>query len=402
MLSLNNLPLKNLKGNFRRSIVLLLFSTLMAASLFGGTLMILGVNQGLNTVRSRLGADMLVTPEDAKNDFDAQTVLLQAEPGYFYMDAEVLSQVQQIKGVKAASPQLFLASTSSGCCSAKLQIIAFDPESDFTIQPWIGETFGPKKMGVMDIIVGANITVYDDHIIRLYGNDCSIIGQFAPTGSSLDNAVYTTFDTVKILMRASFDLNLNKYTQLDPNGVISAVVVRVKPGENIEEVAESIRKNVPGVSVATSKNMVSGIAAGIGSISNTISLFIGVFWVIGLLMTLLLFGLMIHERKREFASLEAFGADRQILTGIITKEAILIHLTGGIIGIALSFTVLLGFRKVIEQGLDTGLLFPGIGQILILFLITVTSVIGSAGLSAIIAVRQIYHIDSSLVLKEGE
>ena len=67
----------------------------------------------------------MVTPESAKNEFDAQTVLLKTEPGYFYMDASVVDEIRSIEGVEAASPQLFLASAKAGCCSARLQMIAW-------------------------------------------------------------------------------------------------------------------------------------------------------------------------------------------------------------------------------------------------------------------------------------
>lgn len=69
MLTLKNLPWRNLKGYAGRTAALLLFSALMAIAVFGGTMMISGVRNGLNTVQSRLGADIMVTPESAKNEF---------------------------------------------------------------------------------------------------------------------------------------------------------------------------------------------------------------------------------------------------------------------------------------------------------------------------------------------
>ena len=74
MLTLTNLPWRNLKGYAGRTAALLLFAALMAMAVFGGTMMIGGVRNGLDTVKSRLGADIMVTPESAKNEFDAQTV----------------------------------------------------------------------------------------------------------------------------------------------------------------------------------------------------------------------------------------------------------------------------------------------------------------------------------------
>ena len=147
MLSLRNLPLKNLKGYAARTAGMLAFTILMAAAAFGGTMVVGGVSRGLETVRSRLGADILVTPESAKDEFDAQSVLLQAEPGYFYMDRGVMDEIAQIDGIETMSGQLFMASTKAGCCSARVQMIAYDPETDFTITPWIADTFAAGEPG---------------------------------------------------------------------------------------------------------------------------------------------------------------------------------------------------------------------------------------------------------------
>ena len=403
MLSLNKLPLRNLKSHPGRTTAILIFVILMAAATFGGTLIVKGVNSGLETTRSRLGADILVTPADAKNEFDAQTFLIQAEPGYFYMDAGKLDEILTVEGVDKASPQMFLASATASCCSAKLQIIAFDPETDFTIQPWIRDTFGgAQKMGLMDIIVGANVTVYDDYILKLYNNDCHVIGQFAPTGSSLDNAVYTNFETIRVLIRSSFDNNLNKYQPFNTADVISTVMVKVKEGYDTNRVAEEIQKKVSEVSTATATNMVSGIVESLNSITRTVSIFSVIFWSIGLLMTVLLFALLIHERSREFASLRAVGASKNILSRIVSGEALTVNLIGALIGIILSALLIIGFSSLIGQKLGVGFLVPNAGQILPLALLSLASVLLAAVFSALIAVKQVSSIDAALVLKEGE
>ena len=403
MVSLRNIPIKNLKSNPGKTTAILIFTALMAAAVFGGTLIVRGMQQGLANVRTRLGADILVTPADAKNEFDAQTFLIQAEPGYFYMDASVLNEVRAVEGVDKASPQLFLASATASCCSAKLQIIAFDPDTDFTIQPWIRETFGGAlKLGLLDVIVGANVTVYDDYILRLYNNDCRVIGQFAPTGSTLDNAVYTNFETIKVLIDSSFDTKLNKYQSFDTNDVISSVMISLKDGYDAENVAETIESTISGVSTATSKKMVSGIIESLNSISGTVRAFIVIFCLLGTLMTVLLFALMISERRKEFASLSIIGASKRILYRMVAEESAYVNLTGGLLGIILSAVLVLGFSNLIGQKLEIGFALPDAGQIIIFALFTLGLVMLAAILSALIAAKQVSSPDTGLILKEGE
>lgn len=401
MLSINTLSWKNLKSYSGRSAALILFSFLMALTVFGGSLLVSGIRRGLTVTQNRLGADIIITPADAKNEFDAQTFLLQAEPGYFYMSSSVLDEILAVDDVQQASPQLFLASASSGCCSAKLQIIAFDPESDFTIQPWIRESFGTRKMGLLDIIVGSNVTVPNDYIIRLYNNDCHVVGQFAPTGSTLDNAVYTNFETVRVLTQSSIERGLNKYGDFDMNNVISSVMVRVKPGVSAETAAEHIKEIVPDISAATSQNMVSGISKSLDSISKTVRIFIGIFGVIGFIMTVLIFALMIHERSREFAALRAMGADKGILSNIVISESLIVNIIGGIMGILISLVVMVGFRNLIEMHLGVGFVILSSGKILILAASALILVLMAAALSAWIAIQRINKIDAAQELKEG-
>lgn len=402
MISLKNLPFRNLKGYAGRTASLILFSFLMAVAVFGGTMVIGGVRAGLDTVKARLGADIIVTPESAKNEFDPQTILLQAEPGYFYMDRSKLDEIAKVDGIKRISPQLFMASAKAGCCSSRLQMIAFDPETDFTIQPWIENSNMNGKMGLMDVVVGSNVQASGDNTIKFYDNRCQVIGQFAPTGSTLDDCVYMNFDTVKVLIEASFEKGLNLYEKYDPDEVVSAVMIQVEPGADVEVVAQEIRDKVDAVNVATSGSMVSGIAESLSKTSRNITVFAGIFWVIGMVMTILLFTLMIIERRREFASLMAMGADRKILSGIVIREAMTVNLIGGLAGILLSGVVIIMFRNLIGQMLGVGFVLPAPGIICLLAVVTLLSAILVAGISSWIGVRKTVKMDASLVLKEGE
>ena len=83
MYSLARLPWMNLRGYPVRTGTLMLFSALMTMVMFGGTMLVSGIDRGLRTVESRLGADIMVTPEQADADFDAQTFLVSTEPSYF-------------------------------------------------------------------------------------------------------------------------------------------------------------------------------------------------------------------------------------------------------------------------------------------------------------------------------
>ncbi len=402
MLSLRRLPWMNLRGYPVRTGTLVLFSALMTMTIFGGTMLVQGIERGLATVQSRLGADIMVTPADADNDFDAQSFLVHAEASYFYMSASTSEAVAAVDGVQSSSPQLFLASARASCCSGRYQVIAFDPGSDFTVQPWIADSVGQAQLGHMDVIVGANVSVYDTDNFTLFGQRLHVVGQFDPTGSTLDNAVYANFDTAKILIDSSLRKGLNKYTSLDTDDIISSVMVKVAPGRDIDAVAADIERNVPGVSVTTSTRMVSGIAQSLEATSRTVVTLIALVWGVGLLMITLIFVMMIIERKREFASLIVAGAHRGLVSRIILAESLTVNAIGGVVGIVISGVLIASFSGLVRQTIGTGFLVPPITTMALLALASLAAIAVVAVVASWISVRSIRAMDAGSLLKEGE
>ena len=402
MLSLRRLPWMNLRGYPVRTGTLVLFSALMTMTIFGGTMLVQGIERGLATVQSRLGADIMVTPADAGNDFDAQSFLVHAEASYFYMPTSTSEAVAAVDGVQSSSPQLFLASARASCCSGRYQVIAFDPGGDFTVQPWIADSVGQAQLGHMDVIVGANVSVYDTDNFALFGQRLHVVGKFDPTGSTLDNAVYTNFDTAKILIDSSLRKGLNKYTSLDTDDIISSVMVKVAPGRDIDAVAADIERSVPGVSVTTSTRMVSGIAQSLEATSRTVVTLIALVWGVGLLMITLIFVMMIIERKREFASLIVAGAHRGLVSRIILAESLTVNAIGGVAGIVISGVLIASFSGLVRQTIGTGFLVPPISTMALLAVASLAAIAVVALVASWISVRSIRVMDAGSLLKEGE
>ena len=402
MLSLARLPWMNLRGYPVRSGILAFFSMLMAMVMFGGTMIVCGIDRGLGTVESRLGADIMVTPADASSDFDAQAFLVGAEPSYFYMDEGVAGEVAGVDGVGAASPQLFLATARASCCSGRYQVIAFDPATDFTIQPWISDTSGASSLGDMEVVVGANVGVSDPENFSLFGHKLRVVAQFDQTGSTLDNAVYANFDTARILIDSSLKKGLNKYTSLDTDHIISSVMVRVEPGRDVNAVASDIAARVPGVSVATSTTLVSGISRSLDNTSRTVTTLIALVWGVGLVMMTLMFVMMVVERKREFGTLLVVGAHRRLVSRVIALEAVILNAAGGALGILISGVLIVAFSGLVQQTIGIGFLVPSLAVIAALVALVLASMGLVALVSSWIALRCLNMADASALLKEGE
>ena len=209
-------------------------------------------------------------------------------------------------------------------------------------------------------------------------------------------------ETAKRVIDASLRKGLNKYSTLETDRIISSVMVKVKPGYDVEVVASHIEHNVPGVAVATSTKLVNGIAQSLEATSRTVTALIGVAWGVGLLMITLIFVLMIHERRREFATLIAADAHQRMIAGIIVREALAVNGVGGIAGIVVSGALLVSFSGLVGQSLGAGFLVPSLPTMALLALASLASVGLVALISSWIALRFVTTMDASLLLKEGE
>ena len=59
-------------------------------------------------------------------------------------------------------------------------MIAFDPATDFTIQPWLKETHVAKQMGLLDVVIGSTVdwtSAALDDVIRFYDTECHVVNE---------------------------------------------------------------------------------------------------------------------------------------------------------------------------------------------------------------------------------
>ncbi len=182
-------------------------------------------------------------PTSAKSKVNLDDMLLQGTTGYFYMDRAILDQVSAVGGVEKASPQLFLSSLRADCCSASVQVIGIDQATDFTIQPWIAQRY-QKALGERDVVVGSKVNAGIGGKMRLYNERCTVVAQLDSTGTGLDPAVYTSMDTIRLLMSAAEAQGRNLKVHRRSGEVISAVYIKVKDGYSAEAVANDINLHI--------------------------------------------------------------------------------------------------------------------------------------------------------------
>lgn len=399
-MNLNRLVFANLKFNAGRTAGLAFIVAVLSFVLLGGSLVMSSLENGIKSLEARLGADVIVAPMTALSHNDLDEILLEGIPGQFYMDASNLDKVAQIEGVQAASPQYYLATVKAGCCSMPVQIIGFDPQTDFAVQPWIARTYG----GALErgqVVVGCNISGGVGSGIQFYGVGCEIASKLEETGTKLDNAVFARSDTVQDLIAAAIDLGFPPDSHEDASTMISTIQVKVADGYDPEAVAGDINLHVRGLKAVTAKTMTSALADSVAGISRVVRALTAVLWVVAVIVLVATFVVVNRHRAREFAVLRAIGASQSALARVVVKEAAVVSLAGALVGIAAASAIVFAFNGALESALGVPFLMPPASSLVLFCILTfaVALIIGPA--AAAISAKRLSSVDAGQVLREG-
>ena len=399
MKSIHSLPFVNLIKKPARSIALLILSAFLAVSAFGGSLAVMSLRNGIDSLESRLGADVIVVPYEAATQGSYESVILQGNPGAFYMSNSVIGEIsEEIEGIEKLSAQYFLVSAKAGCCSVKVQIIGFDPETDFSVTPWIERSYG-KELSDGDVIVGAMVEVSTGDDIKLFDQKVNVVGQLERTGTELDTAIYCNVNTVKQLMQAAQVKRLVDYNGSDPDKVISSVLIKVRGDYDIDDVTSDINLHVRGIKAIRAKSMISSVSDSLSGVSSAIGVLIAVIWVLSLIIMAIAFSMINNERKKEFAVLRVLGASRGMLSKIVFKEALMLTFAGGVCGILLTLLIGVLFSDSLTSPIGVPFLLPSVGTMAVIGVVTVAATMLAGALTAAISARKVSKQDTGVILR---
>ena len=363
-MNLLQIILKNIKNRPVRSVGLISLASMLSLAVLFGTIIVFALNRGFTSLESRLGADIMVVPYEAATKSSLENIVLQGNAGYFYMNGDVVDQIEALPGVGKITAQYYLASVSASCCSIPVQIIGYDPETDFVITPWITHSNGTAP-GYMDVVVGNDLNAFVGDKMTFYGQEVRVAAKLDKTGTAYDTAVFTTHDTIKTLIEASLSKKLNEYSNINAGNEVSCVLIKTADGYNVDEVLHFVNKATKKTKAVRTREMISGIANSLSGISKITFILIILAWMITLLIMVAAFVVMTNERKKEFAIIRIAGASEKKLTRMILLEGLFMGLCGGIIGAAAGLIIVLPFNGFMAQILGLPFLLPNAARVLL-------------------------------------
>lgn len=385
----SRLVASNITQRPQRNIATIVAFAIIAAMLFSAQYLTSGALQSLDAGMTRMGADILVVPEGY--NAVAQTVILMGEPSSFFFNDSGFEQIAKIPGVSKASPQIFVATLSGqACCSAPVQIIAIDPENDFTVATWLKENPG-VMMGKDDIIVGSMITGDIGSDLLFYGHTFHIVGRLAKTGMmGVDCAVFTRFEDAYVMADESGVKAVKKLTI--PQGMVSAVLVKVDPATPPATVAGRIQAEIPGTKTITPNGLLSSVTGQLAAVTHLLYGSMLAATMISVPLLGFISAMVAHERRREVAIFRALGAKKSYVLRLMLAESFTLSVVGGLFGIAGAAGVLVFFQDFIAFTLKVPFNVP---SPLTIIIIGGTALVISVGIGGIASLYPAFLINRS-------
>ncbi len=397
-MTLFHLALKDISRNAFRSWAVFLSALLVAGLALGTLLITQGAQQSLELALDRLGADIIVVPKGAETK--VESALLMGTPSETWMPESKLAEITKVKGVAQASPQLYLASLKdAACCSvSNMFMVAYDPKTDFTIQPWLEKTIGSGlKMG--ETVGGTFVFVPEgEQNIKLFNYLLTLKANLNPTGTNLDNSLFLTMETARDMSRISKE-RAEEALEV-PEGKVSAVLVKVAEGADPDKVAVQIFRDVPGVEPVVSPKMFGTFRSQMNAALSSMVFVLGLTLVLSLLFIALVFSLATHERRREIGVLRALGATRAAVVRSLLLQAALLTSAGALLGSILAAVAIYLFRDLIVQRAGFPFLFPSLPNLGAFILVGLLVALVGVTLAVLVPAIRVSRQDPAVAMRE--
>ncbi|MGZ4163119.1 MAG: ABC transporter permease [Tumebacillaceae bacterium] len=394
---------RNLWRKPLRSSLLFAGTAITASMLFLSYFFLVSMTHSLTASESRFGADVMVVPKNY--GAVAQQVMISGEISPFYMPASVVDKLKRIPEIERMSPQLYLETYSGSCCqvTGNFPVVAFDPQSDFTLQGYVSEKGKPftdeavmlgSSAGGSNAIYHMKYKAYQERV-TLFDHTFNVAKVLFPTGTGADKTIFMSLKAAQTVRNAGG--NELKY----PPNSVSVVLVKTKPGDE-EFVKREIERTVPEVSAFTGNKLRDTINGKLLPLKLFSYAMIVIVLVMAALQAMTLFSALVNERMREIGMFRAMGAGKGAVYRLLLTEALLASVCGGAVGVFAVATTLDDNEAVITKTFQLPLLFPDVWHSVLIAAgsVLVTAVIGM--LAAAVPIRNILRLHPYDAIREGE
>jgi putative ABC transport system permease protein len=297
----------------------------------------------MGTSLDRLGADLLVVPR--LTVVNLTPALLTVEPTDQTLDAETVTRLASLPAVDVAAPQRHFGLPSADPThGGQEDLIAFDPDRDFTVRPWLAETLD-RALRRGDLIVGGRRPEPVGGTVKLFNRDYTVYGRLALTGvGSFERAYFASFRTTADIAGAAREVSGREFASGLETDRSSAVLVRLKAGATPEQFRFAAAR-MHEVQVVSGNGLSTSVRQALRLVLGGSLVFSGLIPLTTALMVGALYTGLLSERRRELGLLQAVGMRPLQVVRLILAEAALTTGLGGVCGVLLGACGLVLFER---------------------------------------------------------
>ena len=286
------LALDNLGRRPTRACVLALAVALGVGTAFAAIVVRQAVAVSTEVGFGRMGADLLVVPKDAL--VNVSPALLTVEPGPLTLPFSVVEQIARLPGVQTAAPERYYRLATDGSHGHDSELIAFDPQRDFTVLPWVKERSGrPLEPG--DVIAGARRPEQLGSELTLAGHTLSVYGRLALTGvGPFDRSYFASFETAE------------KLAPGEPRDRVSAVLIQLSADARPDQVRFALA-GIKDIKVINGTPPVTSVRQFLSMMLIGVLIFTAFMLLATLLQISVLYSAVLTERRQELGLLLALA-----------------------------------------------------------------------------------------------
>jgi putative ABC transport system permease protein len=168
--------------------------------------------------------------------------------------------------------------------------------------------------------------------IKLYGEkEFKIVGVFSPPSGA----------------RIKMSLAALQQIRTAP-GKCSYILVKLKDGADVDEVAKLIDTAYPGNTINLTRDLIADAQEKIPALNSFLRVLVGLGAFVSVIFVLLSMYTTITERKKEIGILKSLGASKSFIIKVIEGEAFMVGVLGTLLGFAVSFLTAFIISNLVE------------------------------------------------------
>ena len=371
------------------------------AATFGALTFQTAIGRSLERSLLRLGADALIVPAEVVANLTP--AILTAEPSSATLPPETVARIAALPVVERWASQRTLQFPDAGG-HLPIDVVVFDAATDFTVRPWIVESLD-RPLACGDVIVGGRRPERVGERLSMQGIDLVVHGRLGLTGvGPFERSMFVTGDTADRLAEAGIVDAVGAALPRHANATPSGILVRLAVGRGPDDLRFALAK-IPGIGVSTGNGSQIDVRQAVATLARSSLAMLLVCLLAPAVLVGVAYTGMLAERRRELGLMLSIGLRRLDIVMVVTVEAAVAAVTGGLVGIVIAAALLAAFIRTVGFVLarrEIPFVAPTLSEclwfgLMSLLLVTVAAVAAAAVAAAIAARREAW----ALVRGEG-